>query len=387
MIKMRFCDSNILYLDNASTTIPYKCDLPDDIWFNPSALYSIQIQEDFLKNCKEDIIQCVNMSKTGDVIFTSGATESNNLVIYSIINFFQKNYNGSQEIRVLLSPIEHPSVLNVFKHFEEEGVIKIDYFDVNEYGEIMIDTIEKKIYDNTCFCSCMYVNNEVGTIEPIEIIGDICKKNNILFHVDATQAIGKVPIDCVKSHIDFLTFSAHKFHGPKGVGAIVTKYDNLIKPLFFGGHQQRSKRPGTENLEGIYIMTQLLKKFCEIKEIKDSQITSFLCHKTIKNCLEHYFKPDEYIINSISNIIPIMNISFKNISGEYLVEELAKKNIYISTGSACTTGSLEYSHVLSAMNVSEDFIDGSIRLSFDNNEIQTNLLKDVIKKIYEIIKK
>lgn len=389
MIIKKELPKDIFYLDNASTTIPYGCDIPDNIWYNASAPYNggVEVREIF-DRCKKDILEIFNVSK-GDVLFTSGATEANNIVVQSVINALLKD-EWTDEYNIVVSPTEHPSVLNIYKKINSQGILDVRYLPVDKNGNVIIEKLDDIIDDNTVLVSCMYINNEVGNIQPIKELGKICDDNFVLFHVDATQAIGKIEIDCLKNYIDFLTFSAHKFHGPKGIGAIVCRdidrYD-FLSSLIYGGHQQDSKRPGTENVKDIYIMTELLKYFCSKEEISKSQEISIFINKLIKSLLERYFNINDFKINSINDMIPICNISFKNITGEYLVERLSDEGIYVSSGSACNTGLFENSHVLEAMNVSDDYIEGTIRISFDveDDNLTMQNIENVIKKIKEII--
>ena len=388
MIKKQYIE-NIIYLDNAATTIPYSCDVPENIWFNASAPYKGGVEvKQILTQCKEDILRMFN-AKDGNVLFTSGATESNNIVIQSIVNIILEEGFPNYRYNIIVSPTEHPSVLNIYKELQKSDLIDVRYLPIDEKGTVIIEKIEEMIDEDTLLLSCMYVNNEVGNVQPIKELGNICLDNNILFHVDGTQAIGKIEIDCMRDHIDFLTFSAHKFHGPKGIGALVCTFsmEEFISPIMHGGHQQQSKRPGTENVLDIYIMTELLKEITNVENIEESQSLSSIANKLLQGYLANNFKKDEYKINSTDFYIPIMNVSFKNITGEYLVEELSKYNIYVSSGSACTTGNFENSHVLEAMNVSSDFIEGTIRISFDPFEIDDKSLMETILKIKEIISK
>lgn len=397
MIKPKFYNKDILYLDNASTTIPYSCDLPENIWFNASAPYKGGVEaKNILNKCKADILKIFNMQEDGEILFTSGATESNNIIIKSLIMsiFEDMTYNkystAYDEYNIVVSPTEHPSVLNIYKEISDKGIINVRFLPVDENGNVIVDNLKNIIDNYTLLVSCMYVNNEVGNIQPIEELGKLCNDTNTLFHVDATQAVGKIEIDCIGKYIDYLTFSAHKFHGPKGIGAIICngkdKY-NFLYPLIYGGHQQNSKRSGTENVADIYLMTELLKKYISKEYIQKSQSISNFINKQIERFLNKYFNSTEFKINSTDKIIPIFNISFKNITGEYLVQELSKNNIYISSGSACNTGLFENSHVLEAMKVNEDFIEGTIRISFDieDESLTVANIKKVIKKIKEII--
>ena len=230
---------------------------------------------------------------------------------------------------------------------------------------------------------CMWVNNEIGTIQPIEEIADMCEKYDVPFHVDATQAIGKVmDEEYIPDNISSVSFSGHKFHGPKGIGGLLIRNEFLadVGPFIIGGHQQDGFRAGTEDVEKIRKFYYSFRKSCFTSG--DSQkhsknINDYLCLKLKEN-----FKEDDYIINSVDFEIPIMNISFKNISGEYIVKELAKKNIFISTGSACSTGDLSVSDTIKAIGVPEEYQEGTIRISFDTdigyNHIDT-LIEELVK--------
>jgi cysteine desulfurase len=236
----------------------------------------------------------------------------------------------------------------------------------------------------------MYVNNEIGSIQDINTIGVACKEKNIPFHVDATQAVGKLSIDMEKDNIDYLVFSGHKFHAFKGVGAIVCRNKsclNDLTPLMFGGHQQFGLRPGTEDVERIFHMATVLNS--EYQSIIEHQQLSYNFNLLLSNLFEEEcFKNNiNIIINSNDFRIPVFSISFKGLSGDFLVSELNNLGIYISTGSACTSGELEPSYVLQAIGVSDDYINGTIRISFDPyDDNLENKLKTVVNKIINLVK-
>lgn len=385
-----------IYLDNASTTEPYD-DLcsTERIWGNASSLHDIGIKaSEYLEKSKKIISNIFNTDKNS-ILFTSGATEGNNLVIQSIINqklLENREYGVTELPHVICSPIEHPSVKNIIEHYVDLKLIECDYIPVFKDGTIRLDKIKELIKKNTCIVTCMYVNNEIGSIQDINLIGKICEENNIPFHVDATQAVGKIEIDLQKDNIDYLVFSAHKFHGPKGVGAIICKDNymmNLLKicPLFFGGHQQSGIRSGTEDVEKIYQMAKVLKLIYE--SIEETQKETIKYNMLLEDlfsteCFENNIN---MTINSYYYSIPVFNISFKGVSGDYLVSELNNLGIYISTGSACTSGELDPSYVLQVIGVPDDYINGTIRISFDPyDDNLENKLKDVVKEIINLIK-
>lgn len=383
--------NNYIYLDSAATTKPYTLEevnknYPyydnEKIWMNPSSLYANDIRY---------IVDNINMRMVEDLVgvryfhklfFTSGATESNNWIIHNLV----KKYDGSMYVpSVICSPFEHPSIINVLKHYESKGKIRIVYLEVDKNGHILLSSVENSIADCEipALVTCMWVNNEIGSIQPVEEIADICEKYDVPFHVDATQAIGKVTENYIPDNISSMSFSGHKFHGPKGIGGLLIRNEFLsdIGPFIIGGHQQEGFRAGTEDVEKIKMFYYSFYK--SWFEVWDSQkhseiINDYICFKLKEN-----FKEDDYVINSYNNNIPIMSISFKNISGEYIVKELAKKNIFISTGSACSTGDLSVSDTIKAIGVPEEYQEGTIRISFDT-EIGYNHIDRLIEELVKI---
>ena len=383
--------NNYIYLDNAATTKPYTLEevnknYPyydnEKIWMNPSSLYANDIRY---------IVDNTNMRMVEDLVgvryfhklfFTSGATESNNWILHNVIN----KYDGSMYIpSIVCSPFEHPSISNILKYYEEKGKVRIVYFDVDQKGHAILDSVENAIQDceKPILVTCMWVNNEIGTIQPVEKIADICEKYKIPFHVDATQAIGKLTDEYIPDNIDSMSFSGHKFHGPKGIGGLLIRNEFLsdIGPFIIGGHQQEGFRAGTEDVERIKMFYfSFYKNWCKSW---DSQKHSEIINDYIRLKLKENFKEDDYVINSVDRNIPIMSISFKNISGEYIVKELAKENIFISTGSACSTGDLSVSDTIKTINVPDKYKEGTIRISFDKN-IGANHIDTLIDKLAKI---
>jgi len=382
-----------IYLDNASTTIPYDFLKKHNIWGNASALYDIGVEaQDYLNKSKK-IIGNIFDTKSNNILFTSGATEANNIVIQSILNRIVEEYKNEGSIyypQVVCSPIEHPSVMNILKHYEQLDLIRIEFLPLDVSGHVIVDNLDKILNSRTCLVTCMYVNNEIGTIQDVRTIGKHCKKRNIPFHVDATQGVGKLNINIQEDNIDYLTFSAHKFHGPKGIGAIVCNSENSfnkLTPLMFGGHQQNGLRPGTENVEDIYYMAKVLGD--QMNDVLDFQQLSLEYNLLLEDMFEsECFKHNiNILINSEDFKIPVFNISFKGVSGDYLVSELNNMCIYVSTGSACTSGELDPSYVLQAIGVPDDYINGTIRISFDPyDDNLANKLKDVVNEIINLLK-
>lgn len=385
-----------IYLDNASTTEPYNDLLiNENIWGNASSLHDIGIKaSEYLEKSKKIISNIFNTDKNS-ILFTSGATEGNNLVIQSIINqkLLENRKHGVTELpHVICSPIEHPSVKNIIEHYKNLNLIQCDYIPIFNDGTIRIEKIREIIKDNTCLVSCMYVNNEIGSVQDIESIGKICQEYDILFHVDATQAVGKIDIDVQNDNIDYLVFSAHKFHGSKGVGSVICRNNKVMSwlekyPLMFGGHQQLGIRPGTEDIERIYHMAKVLELIYE--DINDTIIKTIKYNRLLEDLFETkcFEKNISISINSFYYCIPVFNISFKGVSGDYLVSELNNLGIYISTGSACTSGELDPSYVLQAIGVTDDYINGTIRISFDpyDDDLE-NKLKNVVNEIINLLK-
>jgi len=350
------------------------------IYGNPSSLHKKGIEaEKMMKKARQSIADTLGASPK-EIFFTSGGTESNNL---AIIGYLRANPRKGKH--VITSKIEHPSVLEVFKFLEENGY-NVDYIDVDKNGIIDLEMLKKKISKETALISIMYVNNEIGSIQPIDEIVKIrntCNKETV-FHVDGVQAFGKFKINPAKSGIDLLTISSHKIHGPKGVGALYVNEKVRIKPIIFGGGQETLIRSGTENLAGICGFGLA----CEIcnENINANWSKVLEINKYFRNKLKENIK--DIIIISPEDASPyILNVSFKNIKGEVLLHHLEEKEIYISTGSACSSRKSKRSHVLQAMGLSGDIIDGSVRFSF--SEINTleeidytvDALKEIIPKI------
>ena len=303
-----------------------------------------------------------------EIIFTSGGTESNNLAIRGLVKA------NPEKKHIITSTIEHPCILETCRDLEQEGY-EIDYIGVNNNGLVEVDDISKKIKDDTLLISIMHVNNEIGTIQPIEKISQICKKQNVYFHTDNVQGFLKkdLPLDS----IDMMSVSGHKFCAPKGIGFLYVKKGVKILPINTGGGQENNSRSGTENVPGIVGLAVALGIDFKIEEVRASRDKIIEGLKKIKGT-----KINGSIENRIYNNI---NVSFYGIEGESLMLMLDEQGIYLSTGSACASTKLNESHVLKALNVGEMYIHGSLRLSLGADAIGKE--EFIIKKITEAVKK
>jgi cysteine desulfurase len=349
------------YMDNGATTrvdpkvlkamIPYF----KEQYGNASSIHVMGLDaKKALEEARKEIASIVN-ALPEEIIFTSGGTESDNLAILGIINKFKID-NPGEKIHIITSNIEHPAVLNTCKALEKESV-EVSYISVDEEGRIKIDELKNSIKPYTRLITVMHANNEVGTIQPIEEIAKIAQENKIIFHSDAVQSFTKVKIDVKTLGIDLMTFSAHKIHGPKGIGALYVKKSISLKPLMYGGAHEFKKRPGTENVAGAvgFATAAKLVKESEIKKM------SRLKNKLVKGLL----KISHSKLNGSKRygLCNNANVGFEFIEGEGLMMHLSDKGICVSTGSACSSNSLEPSHVLSAMGLKHEIIHGTLRFT------------------------
>lgn len=354
----------VIYLDNASTTrmqddvVNKMINFYTEDFYNPSSIYSSsQRIRTKVEECRALIATTLN-AKNNEIFFTSCGSESDNWALKGIALAY-----ASKGKHIITSKIEHHAVLNSAKVLEKNG-FEVTYLDVDENGIVDIEALEKNIRKDTILVSIMYANNEIGVIEPIPQIGSICKKHNIIFHTDAVQAYAHVNIDVNKENIDLLSVSGHKFGGPKGIGFLYKRSNINIPSVIEGGSQEMNKRAGTENVAGIIGMSEAAKKAFENidnttkyeKELRDYSINRILTE--IPYCR---LNGDKY--SRLSNNI---NISFNFIEGESLLLLLNKYGICASTGSACTSNSLEPSHVLLAIGLPHEIAHGSLRLTLSS---------------------
>lgn len=375
-----------IYLDNSATTKPYDevvqyiFEVSKDIYGNPSSLHTKGIEaENLVKRARVQIAEALKVDSK-EIFFTSGGTESNNL---AILGFLKANPRAGKHI--ITSEIEHPSVLEVYKQLEKEGY-KVDFIPVDNQGIISLDILKNVLDSDTALLSFIHTNNETGSIQPIEEINKmrkaICPASAL--HVDAVQAFGKTCIYPTSYGIDLLSFSSHKIHGPKGMGALYIRKGVKVKPILLGGGQETSLRSGTENVSGICgfglatekIFKNIEESYSHVSALKERFILK------IKECFENA------MINSPEHASPyIINVSFPNLKSEVLLHHLEQKNIFVSTGSACSSHKSNHSHVLKAMGVSPKYIDGAIRfsLSFSNTISDMDETINALKEIIPII--
>ena len=361
---------NIIYFDNSATT-KIKTEVLNEMmpfltteYGNASSLYSIgRRSKRAIENARKQVAELINCNPN-EIFFTAGGSESDNIAVK--VFAYENKEKGNH---IINSKIEHPAILETCKTLERQG-FEVSYIDVDEDGIIKLDELQNSIKPSTILISVMAANNEIGTIQPIEEIALIAHSNNIVFHTDAVQAVGNMPIDVSKMGIDMLSISGHKINAPKGIGALYIKKDIQIEKIINGGHQEKDKRAGTENVAGIVG----LGKACEIaNKNMDSHI------RNLTRLRDYYIKrlqkemPDKIRINgSIEKRLPgNANISFEGIKASELIFKLDEKGICVSSGSACSSGNNLPSHVLSAINVPEKYLNSAIRTTFgDNNTFE-----------------
>lgn len=376
-----------VYLDNNATTMVapevLEAMLPfyKDKYGNASSMHTFggRVAKD-MENARNQVARLLGADHDFEITLTGCATESDNLAIRGITSYYKDKKH------VITSTVEHPAVLNVCSQLEKEGY-RVTYVPVKRDGVVDVDFLKNAVDDDTAIVSIMHANNETGVINPVEEIGAFLKERGVPFHIDGVQAAGKIPVDVNRCSCDLYSISAHKFHGPKGVGALYVRKGTRMRPMIFGGHQEKGRRPGTENVPGIVGMGKAaemaldhLKDMPKVAALRDklqSGILSNIKTSTLNG------SPDKRTPNTL-------NVSFEFIEGESILLYLDRKGIYVSTGSACSSGSLEPSHVLRAMNLPFSKIHGSVRFSLSRytteEEIDYTLreLPDVIDTLLTI---
>ena len=372
----------MIYADNAATTkmsdlaIDTMVSVMKETFGNPSSLYEIgQKAKEVLEQARADVASVIN-ANAREITFTSGGSEADNQAIVSAARLGAKN--GKKHI--ISSAFEHHAVLHTLNKLKEEG-FEITLLDVHENGIILPEEVEAAIKDETCLVTIMFANNEIGTIQPIREIGSICRKHNVLFHTDAVQAISHLPIDVVADNIDLLSASAHKFHGPKGVGFLYAKKGIRLSNIIEGGAQERGKRAGTENVAGVASMAAALKEATS-KINENYDIIKAKRDRLIEGLREI---PHSALNGDEQKRLPgNVNFCFEGIEGESLLLLLDDKGIQASSGSACTSGSLDPSHVLLAIGRVHDVAHGSLRLTIDETTTDEEI-EEIIKSVKEVV--
>ena len=373
-----------VYVDNAATTAmsdtainamtPYL----KEFFGNPSSLYAAgQAAKDALEKARADIAQCLN-ADVKEIYFTSGGSESDNQAIRSAAA------NGARKGKrhIITTSFEHHAVLHTLKKLEQSGA-EVTYLDVHSDGLVTARQVEEAIRPDTALVTVMYANNEVGTIQPVREIGEVCRRAGVPFHTDAVQAVGHIPVDVKADNIDMLSLSAHKFHGPKGVGALYCKRGLPLNSFIEGGAQERNRRAGTENVAGIVSMAAALKEACANMRKENKKLLK-LRDRLIDGLLTI---PYSKLNGDRKNRLPgNVNICFEGTEGESLLLNLDNTGICASSGSACTTASLEPSHVLLALGLPHEIAHGSLRLtlSADNTDEDIDY---ILKEVPEAVKK
>ena len=375
-----------IYADNAATTkmsrtaidamLPYM----ETYYGNPSSLHTVgQQAAEALQKARQTVAECLGC-QAREITFTSGGSEADNQAIVSAARIGQRK--GKQHI--ISTAFEHHAVLHTLKKLEKEG-FDVQLLDVGHSGTVTAAQVADAIREDTCLVTIMYANNEIGSIMPIPEIGAVCKEKGVLFHTDAVQAAGHLHIDVKAQHIDMLSLSAHKFHGPKGVGLLYTRQGIPLTNIIEGGAQERGKRAGTENIPGIVSMAAALKEACDhidenaarVSALRDKLIAglSQIPHSAVNGDLVHRLPGN-------------VNFCFEGIEGESILLLLDAKGICASSGSACTSGSLDPSHVLLAIGRPHEVAHGSLRLSLCewNTEEEVDYMLQVIPQVVEYLR-
>ncbi len=378
--------NHVVYADNAATTkmspAAIKAMLPymETIWGNPSSLYGAgQRAAEALQSARERIAACFGAS-AGEIYFTSGGSEADNQAIISAAKIGERK--GKKHI--ISSAFEHHAVLHTLKKLEKAG-FEIELLDVHENGLIHPSRVADAIREDTCLVTIMYANNEIGSIQPIAEIGTICKEKGVLFHTDAVQAAGHLPIHVVEQNIDMLSLSAHKFHGPKGIGVLYARKGIPLTNIIEGGAQERGKRGGTENVPAIMAMATALEEACAHMEENTKKVLK-LRNRLIEGLSNI---PHSVLNGDLEKRLPgNVNFCFEGIEGESLLLLLDDKGICASSGSACTSGSLDPSHVLLAIGRPHEVAHGSLRLSLceENTEEDVEYILQSVPDIVEYLR-
>ena len=373
-----------VYLDNAATTMVRK-EVVDAMipafttyYGNPSSLHEYAREAEQLLDAARKDVAAIIGAKPDEIVFTGGGSESDNMALRGAVAA-----NKKKGKHVITSAVEHHAVLYTLQAMEREGLIELTILPVDEYAVVSAESVANALRDDTVLVSVMFANNEVGTINPIAEIGKVCRDKGVLFHTDAVQATGHVPIDVVKMNIDLLSISAHKFHGPKGVGVLYIRKGVRIPSLIIGGGQEKKRRAGTENVPGIVGLATALKLANE-HMAENAVRVGALRDKLLKGIAERI--PDVKLNGHPTNRLPNnVNYSIRYIEGESILLMLDINGIAASSGSACTSGSLDPSHVLLAMGLPHEIAHGSLRLTLSEftTEEEIDYVLDLLPQIVQ----
>ena len=372
-----------IYADNAATTkisqtaMKAMISAMENSYGNPSSMHQIGMAaNDALQTAREQIARCLRCMPK-EIFFTSGGTESDNQAIVSAAMLGAKQ----NKRHIISTAFEHHAVLHTLRRLKEQG-FEIQLLDVGAEGNITAAQVEDAIRPDTCLVTVMFANNEIGSVLPIAEIGEVCRAHGVLFHTDAVQAAGHIPVNVKKQNIDMLSLSAHKFHGPRGIGALYVKRGIELTSLMEGGGQERGKRPGTENLPAIMGMAAALKEECTLMEQNEAKVTA-MRDRLIQGLSQI---PYSILNGSREKRLPgNVNFCFEGVSGESLLLLLDSRGICASSGSACASGALDPSHVLLSLGLAPEIAQGSLRISLDisNTEEEIDYMLEVIPQVVE----
>lgn len=372
-----------IYADNAATTkisqtaMKAMISAMENSYGNPSSIHQIGMAaNDALQTAREQIARCLGCMPK-EIFFTSGGTESDNQAIMSAAMLGAKQ----NKRHIISTAFEHHAVLHTLRRLKEQG-FEIQLLDVGAEGNITAAQVEDAIRPDTCLVTVMFANNEIGSVLPIAEIGEVCRAHGVLFHTDAVQAAGHIPVNVKKQNIDMLSLSAHKFHGPRGIGALYVKRGIELTSLMEGGGQERGKRPGTENLPAIMGMAAALKEECTLMEQNEAKVIA-MRDRLIQGLSQI---PYSILNGSREKRLPgNVNFCFEGVSGESLLLLLDSRGICASSGSACASGALDPSPVLLSLGLAPEIAQGSLRISLDisNTEEEIDYMLEVIPQVVE----
>ena len=377
-----------VYLDNNATTridpevLEEMLPFLRDRYGNPSSMYDFggSIAHD-IEKARMRVAQLIGAESEYEIVFTSGGTESDNMAIMGTLSYYRDRKH------VITSSVEHPAVLNLCRRLEREGY-RITFVPVDAQGALDIEFLKGAVDNDTAIVSVMYANNETGVIFPIAEIGAFLRERGVPFHVDGVQAMGKIPVDVTKLHCDLFSLSGHKFHSPKGIGALYVRRGTRMRPILSGGHQEKGRRPGTENVPGIVGIgkaAELAQLSLTTEEDRIRKMRDRLEGSILERCANAMLHGD------VGKRVPnTTNIGFQYVEGEAILLYLNERHIAASSGSACSSGSLEPSHVLRAMGVPFTTAHGSIRFSLsrfttdDDIDYTLEMVPEIIDRLLEI---